>query len=105
MNGKIGHTGKKQNNHDFHGYIVYEKKVFSCATLIALWNHLHKIIVRIVLFQGLDNERHSTHLSLASLLLYSGKQHSLRRDAAERGVPSGAILFAYRIFIENLNKI
>ena len=46
-----------------------------------------------------------THLSLASLLLDIGKQNSPRCDAAERGVPSGAILFAYRIFIEKLNKI
>ena len=33
-------------------------------------------------------------LSLASLLWDIGKQHSPRCDAAERGVPSGAILFA-----------
>ena len=36
----------------------------------------------------------STHLSLASFLWDIGKQHSPRCDAAERGVPSGAILFA-----------
>ena len=41
-----------------------------------------------------------THLSLASLLWDIGKQHSTRCDAAERGVPSGAILFAWRNFIE-----
>ena len=46
-----------------------------------------------------------THLSLASLLWDIGKQHSPRCDAAERGVTSGAILFAYRIFIEKFNKI
>ena len=34
-----------------------------------------------------------------------GKQHSPRCDAAERGVPSGAILFAQRNFIENEIKI
>ena len=34
-----------------------------------------------------------THLSLVSLLWDIGKQHSPRCDAAERGVPSGAILF------------
>ena len=45
-----------------------------------------------------------THLSLASLLWDIGKQHSPRCDAAERGVPSGAILFAYRNFIKKLNK-
>ena len=36
----------------------------------------------------------STHLSLASFLWDIGKQHSPRCDAAESGVPSGAILFA-----------
>ena len=45
-----------------------------------------------------------THLSLASLLWDIGKQNSPRCDAAKRGVPSGAILFAWRNFIENLNK-
>ena len=35
-----------------------------------------------------------THLSLTSLLWDIGKQNSPRCDAAERGVPSGAILFA-----------
>ena len=47
---------------------------------------------------------HLTHLSLASLLWDIGKQHSPRCDAAERGVPSGAILFAYRNFFEKWNK-
>ena len=46
-----------------------------------------------------------THLSLASLLWDIGKQNSPRCDAAERGVPSGAILFAWRSFIEKLIKI
>ena len=41
-----------------------------------------------------------THLRLASLLWDIGKQHSPRCDAAERGVPSVAILFAWRNFIE-----
>ena len=35
-----------------------------------------------------------TNLSLASLLWDIGKQHGPRCDAAECGVPSGAILFA-----------
>ena len=35
-----------------------------------------------------------TRLSLASLLWDIGKQNSPRCDAAERGVPTGAILFA-----------
>ena len=46
-----------------------------------------------------------THLSLASFLWDIGKQYSPRCDAAERGVPSGAILFAYRNFIEKWIKI
>ena len=36
----------------------------------------------------------SAHVSQASLLWDIGKQNSPRCDAAERGVPSGAILFA-----------
>ena len=39
-------------------------------------------------------ELYLTHLSLASLSWGIGKQNSPRCDAAERGVPSGAILFA-----------
>ena len=35
-----------------------------------------------------------THLSLASFLSYIGKQYSPRCDAAQRDVPSGAIIFA-----------
>ena len=45
-----------------------------------------------------------THLSLASLLWDIGKQYSPRFDAAERDVPSEAILFAKGNFIEKLNK-
>ena len=35
-----------------------------------------------------------THISMVSLLWDIGKQNSPRCDAAECGVPSGAILFA-----------
>ena len=42
----------------------------------------------------------STNISLASFLWDIGKQNSPRCDAAKRGVPSGAILFADIIFIE-----
>ena len=45
-----------------------------------------------------------TLLRLASFLWAIGKQHSPRCDAAERGVPSGAILFARRNFIEKSDK-
>ena len=41
-----------------------------------------------------------THISLASCLWDIGKQYSPRCDAPEYGVPSGAILFAYRNFIK-----
>ena len=51
------------------------------------------------------NQVKLTHLSLASLLWDIGKQYSPRCDAAEPGVPSGAILFAYRNIIEKWNKI
>ena len=51
-------------------------------------NGLHVGAMLIVIIQRL------THLSLASLLLDIGKQNSPRCDAAERGVPSGAIMFA-----------
>ena len=46
-----------------------------------------------------------THLSLTSLLWDICKQNSPRCDAAERGVPSWAILFAKIIFIKKLKKI
>ena len=46
-----------------------------------------------------------THISLASFLLDIGKQNSPRFNAAERGVPSGGILFADMIFIKKGNKI
>ena len=45
-----------------------------------------------------------THISLASFLWDIDKYNSPRCDAAKRGVPSGAILFAYMIFIEKRNK-
>ena len=35
-----------------------------------------------------------THISLGSFLWYTGKQYSLRCDAADRGFPSETILFA-----------
>ena len=40
-----------------------------------------------------------THIRMASFYGI-GKQNSPRWDAAKRGVPSGAILFAYKKFIE-----
>ena len=46
-----------------------------------------------------------THLRLVSLLLDISKQNSPRCDAAERSDPSGAILFAKKIFIKVYLKI
>ena len=45
------------------------------------------------------------HLILASLLWDIGKQNSPVCDAAKRGVPSEAILFAERKIVEKWNKI
>ena len=44
-------------------------------------------------------------LSMASLLWDIDKQYSPRCDAAERGVPFGAIVFAQRISSKNEIKI
>ena len=41
-----------------------------------------------------------TRISLASFLWDIGKQNSPRCDAAECGVPSGAILFAYKDLLD-----
>ena len=49
-----------------------------------------------------DQKGSLTHLSLVSFLWDIGKQYSPRCDAAKCGVPSGAILFAWRIFIKHL---
>ena len=46
-----------------------------------------------------------THVRLESFLWDISKQNSPRCDAAKRGVPSGAILFAHMFFIEKWNKI
>ena len=45
-----------------------------------------------------------TYISLASFLRDTGKQYSPRCDAAECGIPSGAILFSLEKFIETVNK-
>ena len=47
-----------------------------------------------------------TYINLASFLwdIHVCKQNSPRLNAAKRGVPSGAILFADMNFIENLNR-
>ena len=65
-----------------------------------------RITENVTLHQKTCNKTPEKHLcshcinSLASLLWNIGKQYSPRCDAAERGIPSGAIPFAQRIFIE-----
>ena len=54
----------------------------------------HAISLTAIIFSFQPKMMNLTHLSLASLLWDIGKQNSPRCDAAERGVPSGAILFA-----------
>ena len=53
---------------------------------------------------GNDDKQLVTHLSLVSFLWDIGKQYSPRCDAAKSGVPSGAILFAQRNFIEESDE-
>ena len=65
---------------------------------------IRKVLVGICFTWGWRKLIILTHLSLASLLWDIGKQSSPRCDVAERGAPSGASLFAYRKFIEKLNK-
>ena len=67
---------REQNGHNFERFSIYECVVDNFIFLLL------------------------THLSLVSLLWDIGKQYSPRCDAAERGVPSGAILFAQTNFIE-----
>ena len=45
-----------------------------------------------------------THISLASFLWDICKQCRPRPDTAERGVLSGSLLFAHRMFYQHLNK-
>ena len=75
-----------------------------CSALY-LENLLTNIFAKLNLRGGVSCMPAALLLSLASLLWDIGKQYSPRCDAAERGVPSGAILFAYRNFIEKWNKI
>ena len=75
-----------------------QKSGFLTMRLIYIFR-FYKISLMCFITSKTENEGHfenrtSTHLSLASLLWDIGKQNSPRRDAAERGVPSGAIMFA-----------
>ena len=65
-----------------------------------IWHCASLILVTTPYLNTLYADEKKTHISLASLLWDKGKQNSPRCDAAERGLPSGAILFAQRNFIE-----
>ena len=55
--------------------------------------------------QRAANQRESLNPYKPGVLLWDiGKKSSPRCDTAKRAVSSGAILFAYMIFIEKLNK-
>ena len=91
----------------FLSYVTYVTVICEWVTLQMKTIHQTIICVSHVLMgQYLGNTKTLilTHLSRASLLWDIGKQHSPRCDAAESGVPSGAILFALRNFTEELNK-
>ena len=76
-----------------------------CKTIRNIYESvIQSFVLRMYAVSG-SNERFSlklTRLSLASLLWDIGKQNSPRCDAAERGVSSGAIPFAYRNFIKKM---
>ena len=46
-----------------------------------------------------------THISHVSFLWGIGKQCRTRSDATKRGVRSGSLLFASRVFFQNFNEI
>ena len=76
------------------------KQSVYCNAVFAGWDYsiLEAEATRIKqrsIYHGICVSSDLTHLSLASLLWDIGKQNSPRCDAAERGIPSGAILFAY----------
>ena len=71
----------------FRDKLFYFKRLLSC-----LENSEDYSILQAFIYQ-LYADKVLTHLSLVSLLWNIGKQNSPRCDAAERGVPSGAILF------------
>ena len=80
---------------NFSDFCLFAGKIFNGMTILyGLFNPTGPTFV--VVFNN---------LSLAFCLWDIGKQKSPRCDAAERGVPSGAILFAQRNFIEKWNKI
>ena len=69
---------------------IKEMKSYSLAFLVE-----YKLIVN-----NLRRVQTLTHISLASFSWDIGKQNSPRCDAAKRGIPSGAILFADMNLIE-----
>ena len=78
-------------NLEIHVQGICLKKVRQCSALFRLSSFILYLNVATTAL---------THISMASILWDIGKQYSSRCDAAERGVPSGAILFAQRNLIE-----
>ena len=78
--------------------LSFEQKLENYSESYLLPKHL-------VCFCNVRKMHWLTYLTLASILWDIGKQYIPRCDAAECGVPSGAILFAYRNLIEKWNKI
>ena len=74
-------------------------KVFPYLFDLGNWNGFWVCLCRVV-FTYYCYQLSLTHISLASFLWDTDKQNSHRWDAAKRGAPSGAFLFALRNFIE-----
>ena len=103
------------------GLVVVVVVVFLVVVFLVVVVGLVVVVVVVVevlvvnLFSEIDNAHYLpqvagrqaflSSLSLASLLWDISKQHNPRCDAAERGVPSGVILFAQRISSKNEKKL
>ena len=86
-------------------YVCIADEFKVCARILLIQNiKTTDIFIGKIMLRGNHHRNISvqilTHISLASFLWDIGKQNSPRCDAEKRGVPSGAILFAYMIFIE-----
>ena len=68
--------------------------VFYYVLLCSIKNKAH-IYVKLLFMPITPCAKKLTHISLTSGLWDIGKQYSPRCDGAERGLPSGTILFAY----------
>ena len=78
-------------------YVGKTKVLVSCAVTVQLIS----MFVLVYAKKQLSHDTSQlTHISLVFFLWDIDKRNSPRCDAAKRGVPSGAILFAYLICIE-----